>query len=114
LIDVSRYDAKKIGEFKFLMWEKFGIDSAKYEHIWDYEQYMRLAQPAVARSTRWARQRDRAVRDPFARVHGHAPRRSRRSSTPASNFRTIFYATKSRRCGASSKATPATTRCSTT
>jgi hypothetical protein len=48
LIDVSRYDAKKIGEFKFILWEKFGIDSGKYEHIWDYEQYMRLAQPAVA------------------------------------------------------------------
>jgi hypothetical protein len=48
LFDVSRYDAKKIGEFKFVLWEKFGIDSSKYEHIWDYEQYMRLAQPAIA------------------------------------------------------------------
>src|SRR5918993_2257294 len=48
LIDVSRYDAKKIGEFKFVLWEKFGIDSSKYENIWDYEQYMRLAQPAIA------------------------------------------------------------------
>jgi hypothetical protein len=48
LIDVSRYDAKKIGEFKFVLWEKFGIDSSKYENIWDYEQYVRLAQPAVA------------------------------------------------------------------
>src|SRR5687768_5664682 len=48
LIDVSRYDARRIGEFKFVMWEKFGIDSSKYEHIWDYEQYMRLAQPAIA------------------------------------------------------------------
>ena len=48
LVDVSRYDAKKIGEFKYVLWEKFGIDSAKYEHIWDYEQYMRLAQPAIA------------------------------------------------------------------
>jgi hypothetical protein len=48
LIDVSRYDVKKIGEFKFVLWEKFGIDSSKYEHIWDYEQYMRLAQPAIA------------------------------------------------------------------
>ncbi len=48
LFDVSRYDAKKIGEFKFQLWEKFGIDSSKYENIWDYEQYMRLAQPAIA------------------------------------------------------------------
>jgi hypothetical protein len=48
LIDVSRYDQRKIGEFKFQLWEKFGIDSSKYENIWDYEQYMRLAQPAIA------------------------------------------------------------------
>ncbi|HEX4123335.1 MAG TPA: hypothetical protein VHY37_01310 [Tepidisphaeraceae bacterium] len=48
LIDVSRYDAKKIGEFKFVLWEKFGIESSKYENIWDFEQYMRLAQPTIA------------------------------------------------------------------
>src|SRR5438874_2665204 len=48
LIDVSRFDAKKIGDFKFVLWEKFGIESAKYENIWDYEQYTRLAQPAIA------------------------------------------------------------------
>jgi hypothetical protein len=48
LIDVARYDAKKIGEFKYRLWEKFGIDSARYENIWDFEQYMRLAEPAVA------------------------------------------------------------------
>src|SRR3954466_10896027 len=48
LVDVSRYDAGKIGTFKFQLWEKFGIDSSKYENIWDYEQYMRLAQPASA------------------------------------------------------------------
>jgi hypothetical protein len=48
LIDVSRYDAGKLGEFKFQLWEKFGIESGRFEHIWDFEQYTRLAQPAVA------------------------------------------------------------------
>jgi hypothetical protein len=48
LIDVSRYDKDKIGIFKFQLWEKFGVDSGKYEHVWDFEQYMRLAQPAIA------------------------------------------------------------------
>src|SRR5205823_9226141 len=31
LIDVSRYDAKKIGEFKFELWNTFGIQSSKYD-----------------------------------------------------------------------------------
>jgi hypothetical protein len=48
LIDVSRYDKEKIGVFKFQLWKTFGIDSAKYENVWDYEQYMRLAQPTIA------------------------------------------------------------------
>src|SRR4051794_18976261 len=48
LFDVSRFDEKKIGEFKFQLWKTFGIESSKYENIWDFEQYMRLAQPAIA------------------------------------------------------------------
>lgn len=48
LIDVARYDAQRIADFKFALWKQFGIDSTKYEHIWDYEQYVRLAQPAIA------------------------------------------------------------------
>jgi hypothetical protein len=48
LIDVARFDEKKIAAFKFVLWEKFGIESSKYDHIWDFEQYMRLAQPAIA------------------------------------------------------------------
>jgi len=48
LIDVSRFDAKKLGEFKYELWKNFNIDSGKYENVWDFEQYTRLAQPAVA------------------------------------------------------------------
>lgn len=48
LVDVSNYDNDQIGVFKFQLWKQFGIESAKYEHIWDFEQYMRLAQPAIA------------------------------------------------------------------
>jgi hypothetical protein len=48
LIDVANYDKRRLGEFKYVLWEKFGLDCAKYEHIWDFEQYLRLAQPALA------------------------------------------------------------------
>ena len=48
LIDVSRFDAGRIGHFKWQLWEKFGINSQRYESIWDFEQYMRIAQPALA------------------------------------------------------------------
>jgi hypothetical protein len=48
LIDVARFDAQKINQFKFDLWKTFGVESSKYENIWDFEQYMRLAKPAIA------------------------------------------------------------------
>jgi hypothetical protein len=48
LIDVARFDAQKINLFKYDLWKTFGIESAKYESNWDFEQYMRLARPAIA------------------------------------------------------------------
>lgn len=46
LFDVSRANGKPLEKFKFLLYEKFGLDSKKYESTWDYEQYVRLACPA--------------------------------------------------------------------
>ncbi len=48
LIDVANYDKKKVGDFKYNLWKKFGIEGAKYDHIWDFEQYVRIAEPALA------------------------------------------------------------------
>jgi hypothetical protein len=48
LIDVSSFNEQKIGLFKFRLWQTFDIDSGRYQHVWDYEQYMRLAEPALA------------------------------------------------------------------
>ncbi len=49
LIDVSRFDKDKINQFKFDMWKTFGIESSRYDsNNWDFEQWMRLAKPAIA------------------------------------------------------------------
>jgi hypothetical protein len=48
LIDVANCDKKKLGEFKFVLWEKFGVDSGRYDTIYDYDQWVRIAKPAVA------------------------------------------------------------------
>jgi hypothetical protein len=47
LIDVSRFDERRIGTLKFRLWERFQLNSGRYEHIWDFEQWMRLAEPAI-------------------------------------------------------------------
>jgi hypothetical protein len=48
LIDCNRYDQARLNVFKFQLYEKFGIESAKFENVWDFEQFMRIAQPAIA------------------------------------------------------------------
>ena len=46
MIDVFNISADRLGRFKFQLFEKFGIDSTRYEEHWDYEEYLRLAEPA--------------------------------------------------------------------
>ena len=46
LIDVFRANPDRLNVFKLRLWETFGIDSAKYEKTWDFEEYARLAEPA--------------------------------------------------------------------
>lgn len=48
LIDVRHFNPEKMGVTKFVMFKDYGIESAKYEYIWDYEQYCRIAEPGLA------------------------------------------------------------------
>lgn len=47
LIDVFNTNKERLDSLKLRLWERFGLDSSKYEHAWDYEEYVRLAEPAV-------------------------------------------------------------------
>jgi len=47
LVDVFRVNSDRLNIFKLRLWETFGLDSAKYEAAWDYEEYTRLAEPAL-------------------------------------------------------------------
>ncbi|NLE28938.1 MAG: hypothetical protein GX629_04620 [Phycisphaerae bacterium] len=48
LIDITRIDHREINHFKGRLWEHFGIESIKYENSWDFDQYVKLAPPALA------------------------------------------------------------------
>ena len=47
LIDVFNTNKERLDVLKLRLWERFGLDSSKYEHAWDYEEYVRLAEPAI-------------------------------------------------------------------
>jgi hypothetical protein len=48
LIDVTRMDRGPINHFKKCLFDEFGIRSHLYEDLWEFEQYIRLAPPAIA------------------------------------------------------------------
>ncbi len=48
LIDITRMEQRPINEFKGQMFREFGIRSNLYEQYWEFEQYVRLAPPAIA------------------------------------------------------------------
>ena len=48
LVDVRGIDAEVVNEFKGQLFDEFGIRSDLYEHLWEYEEYVRLAPVAMA------------------------------------------------------------------
>jgi glycosyltransferase involved in cell wall biosynthesis len=48
LIDVSRSNLHEVNAFKGRLYDAFGIVSTRYEHSWEYEMYVRLAEPGLA------------------------------------------------------------------
>lgn len=47
VVDVRR-PPHGLNEFKHALFQHFGLDSRRYEHHWEYEQYLRLAEPGFA------------------------------------------------------------------
>ena len=46
LIDITAIEARRLQEFKHLLFSTFGLDCQRYESDWGFEEYCRLALPA--------------------------------------------------------------------
>lgn len=46
LVDVEGAAPSGLAQFKFALFQRFGLTSDRYESHWEFEQYMRLAEPA--------------------------------------------------------------------
>jgi len=47
LFDISRMDDGPLNDFKGRLFSEFGIRSSDHEHLWEFEQYNRIALPAI-------------------------------------------------------------------
>ena len=48
LVNVSNSNEELTGQFKWQLYEHFAIESSRYENEWEFEEYVRLAEPAYA------------------------------------------------------------------
>jgi len=90
LIDVRHMDSWPINKFKERLYDDFGIQSDLYEHIWEYEQYIRLAPAAidVLKAIGAATDSTTIVAHEFMGM----PTALEGMLTPCCNFKTAFYA----------------------
>jgi len=90
LIDVTHTDRGPVNEFKKRLFEEFGIRSHLYEHLWECEQYIRLAPAAIAALKAIGAAKDSTV------VISHEfmgmPTALAATLEPTCDFKTIFYA----------------------
>jgi len=90
LLDVRHMDMAMLNEFKRRLFEEFGVRSDLYEHLWEYEQYVRLAPPAIAvlKALGAAEGRTTIISHEFMGM----PTVLAARLEPYCNFRTVFYA----------------------
>ncbi|MCK4850186.1 MAG: hypothetical protein KAT11_02485 [Phycisphaerae bacterium] len=92
LIDVGRPNKQKLNHFKGLLYEKFAIRSDRYEQFWDFEQYVRLAQPALEAVRALGASRPNTDCLVIAHEFMGIPTALAAMLYPAGTFRTVFYA----------------------
>jgi hypothetical protein len=90
LVDIRHIDKGIVNEFKRRLYEEFGVRSHLYEHLWEYEQYVRLAPPAIAALKALGAANDSTI------IISHEfmgmPTALAAKLEPSCNFTTIFYA----------------------
>ncbi|MCC5830692.1 MAG: hypothetical protein JJU36_14695 [Phycisphaeraceae bacterium] len=45
LFDVFSTNHDRLAVLKLRLWERFGLDSSRYDKLWDYEEWVRMAEP---------------------------------------------------------------------
>ena len=92
LIDITRCNQQKLNQFKGQLYDRFGIRSDRYEQSWDYEQYVRLAQPALAAVQALGACRADTQCMVIAHEYMGMPTALAAMLQPDAKFKTVFYA----------------------
>jgi len=92
LVDLRGILMPRVNELKGRLWEHFGLRSDSYEHIWEYEQYVRLAPPVVAAAEALRLGTKDAPAVVFAHEFVGVPTALALQAQHPQRYRTLFYA----------------------
>ena len=92
VIDVFHANRNRLNLFKAELYKKFAIPSDLFESIWEYEEYVRLAVPAVEALGRWAASTNGEQVAVLAHEYMGMPTALKVVLDGKPNTRTVFYA----------------------
>lgn len=96
LVNVSNSNEDLTGQFKWQLYEHFGIESTRYESEWEYEEYVRLAEPAYQTLRVLIGEETETpvyiISHEFMGMPLALKTQIERKNGGASNMRTVFYA----------------------
>lgn len=92
LIDLRGVHLGRVNELKGRLWERFGLQSDAYEHIWEYEQYVQVAAPATAVLEAISLATEEAPAVVFAHEFMGVPTALALQLHSPERYRTLFYA----------------------
>jgi len=91
LVDVFHANKVRLDLFKKELYRKFAIPSDRFEHVWEYEQYVRLAEPGVEALKAIGCDGEKPL-VMLAHEYMGIPTALRMILDSAENTRTVFYA----------------------
>ena len=92
LIDLRGINLQRVNACKGQLYERFGLRSDPYEHIWEYDQYVQVAAPAVAALEAMRLATPDAPAIVFAHEFMGVPTALALQAADPHRYRTLFYA----------------------
>lgn len=92
LIDLRGIHRQRVDELKGLLWQNYGLQSNRHEHVWDFEQYVQLAAPATAALAKLRLGTDAQPAVVLAHEYMGVPTALALVAEQPRQYRTLFYA----------------------
>ena len=92
LVDLRGINMGRVNALKRTLWQHYGLRSDPYEHIWEFEQYVQVAAPAIPALEALRLATDDSPAVVFAHEFMGVPAALALQATRPQHYRSLFYA----------------------